>query len=387
MDRASFLTGLAALFAPETGRFAEPQSVTVPMLLQNNRIFVDADYTGPAGRSSTLQTQIDTGGGALVLARRFAEDLGLLLHAKADKDGFVQIAPPGLYIGSDPVPVPLAASTAAPSSVVGPGGTSPAFLPGAYFRGYAVTFDYTGGALGLNAQPLRSTQIPVRIAAKSGFPRIELTIDGETMGFLFDTGASFSMLSQRVVDRLRANNASWRTARGAYGPANMTGGFGERDATMLRIPQARLGPMLLEDIDVVSRPEGTFEQYMSSMMSAPVAGALGGNVLRNFSFRLDYPQQRLEMRFTRRPWPSELTIAPIILQPQRDGSYSITLAFGHADLNGAHLVAVDGHEVGGLSLYAVQQLLRGTPGSSRSLSVVDAEKRTREVNVAVVTIL
>ncbi len=387
MDRATFLTGLAALFAPETGRFEAPSSISVPMLVENNRIYIDADYSGSAGRASTLQTQIDTGGGALILARRAVDDLGLALRGKADKEGFVQIAPPGLHISSDAVSVPFAASTIGQTSVVSPGATSPAFLPGGFLRDYVVTYDYTSGSLGLNAPPLRAAQIPVRVSAKSAFPRIDLVIEGETMGFLLDTGASFSMLSQRVVDRLRSNNPSWRSVHGAYGPANMTGAFGEREATMLRIPQARLGPMVLEPLDVVSRPAGTFEQYMSSLMSAPIAGALGGNVLRNFAFRLDYPQQRLEMRFTRRAWPSELTLAPVIVQPQRDGSYLIAGALNIPELAGARLVEVDGHDVDGLSLYAVQQLLRGKPGSTRSLSIVDSEKRSRAVIVPVVSIL
>jgi hypothetical protein len=387
MDRATFLAGVAALFAPETGRFSPASSVTVPMLVQNNRIYVDADFSGSADRISTLSTQIDTGGGALIIARRAADDLGLKLRGKPNRDGLVEIAAPGVNIGPDRIATTFAATTLAQANVIEPGASSPAFLPGALLRDHVVTFDYTSGTFALEAAPLRATQIPVRISGKSGFPRVELVIDDEPLGFLLDTGASFTMLSQSVVDQLRRKHSSWPWVRGAYGSANMTGGFGERNATMLRIPQVRFGPMLLESIDVVSRPAGTFERYMSSLMSAPIVGALGGNVLRNFAFRLDYPQQRLEARYTHRPWPDELTIAPIVLQPQRDGSYLIAGTREGEDLSGARLVAVDGHEIDGQSLYAVQQLLRGVRGSMRTIAIIDAEQRSRKVAVAVAGVL
>jgi len=38
---------------------------------------------------------------------------------------------------------------------------------------------------------------------------------------------------------------------------------------------------------------GTFERYMSSMMTAPIVGSLAGNVLRGFRVELDYPGKRL----------------------------------------------------------------------------------------------
>ncbi len=387
MDRATFLAGVVALFAPETGRFGAPESITVPMLVQNNRIYVDADFTGSAGRERTLQTQIDTGGGALILARRAADDLGLQVLGKPDRSGTVRIAAPLVYIGSDSVTVPFAASTSADTSVIGPAAWSPAFLAGAYLRDYAVTFDYPGRTLSLNAPSLRATQIPVRISSKSGFPRVELVIDGEPMGFLLDTGASFTMLSERVVERLRSKNPSWPTVTGAYGPANMLGGPMERNATMLRIPKVRFGPLLLESVDVVSRPAGTFEHYMSPLMSAPIVGAIAGNVLRNFAFRLDYPQERLELRFTENPWAGELTIAPIIVRPRPDGSYEIVGELRGSDLAGERLIAVEGHEVDGLSLFAVQELLRGTPGSTRTMTIGNTAQQSRQVAVPVVSIL
>jgi hypothetical protein len=45
---------------------------------------------------------------------------------------------------------------------------------------------------------------------------------------------------------------------------------------MLGLAPIDLGPFKLNGVAAVSRPKGTFEQYMSSMMTKPIIGALGG---------------------------------------------------------------------------------------------------------------
>jgi hypothetical protein len=39
--------------------------------------------------------------------------------------------------------------------------------------------------------------------------------------------------------------------------------------------------------------QGTFETYMSRMMTAPIVGSLAGNVLKRFRVDLDYPNAKL----------------------------------------------------------------------------------------------
>ena len=39
--------------------------------------------------------------------------------------------------------------------------------------------------------------------------------------------------------------------------------------------------------------EGTFEDYMTRMMTAPIVGAVAGNVLRLFRVELDYAHEML----------------------------------------------------------------------------------------------
>ncbi|HJZ82516.1 MAG TPA: hypothetical protein VKD91_19285 [Pyrinomonadaceae bacterium] len=49
----------------------------------------------------------------------------------------------------------------------------------------------------------------------------------------------------------------------------------------------------LTQFGVTSQRQGTFERYMSSMMTAPIVGSLAGNVLKRFRVELDYPNAKL----------------------------------------------------------------------------------------------
>lgn len=62
------------------------------------------------------------------------------------------------------------------------------------------------------------------------------------------------------------------------------------------VPSARWGGHPLADLGVVSQREGTFERYMSPMMTAPIVGSLAGNVLKRFRVELDYANETLYLR-------------------------------------------------------------------------------------------
>jgi hypothetical protein len=218
----------------------------------------------------------------------------------------------------------------------------------------------------------------VTIHPESAFPRVELTIDGQTFGFLLDTGASFTMLSRAVVDPLRAKHPEWRYRDGAYGPANMQGDEEER-AAMMRLRDVRWGAIALGDVDVVTRPPSTFEGYMSTRTAGPIVGALGGNVLRNVAARLDYSRSLLTVRYERRPRPDELTVVPLMLQPHDDGTFTISGGVASDGLRGKQLLSVDRHAVTGLSLDDVQQLLRGPVGTTRSIEAPGERPVDREI--------
>jgi hypothetical protein len=128
------------------------------------------------------------------------------------------------------------------------------------------------------------------VGKTSGFPRTEIEVAGTTCGFLLDTGASFTMVSEALLESWGEKHPGWPRHKGAFGDARTLGG--QTLETMV-VPTARWGDHALRELGVTSQREGTFERYMSSMMKEPIVGALGGNVLKKFRVELDYKNEAL----------------------------------------------------------------------------------------------
>jgi hypothetical protein len=375
MKRRAFVASGAAAFAAAgliAARAADNDTVKMPAILENNRFYSYFDYPSASGDKERLLTWVDTGGGTVVVARAIAERLGLKIDTSAPpQQGMLPLDLSAVYVDARRFPVTFAATTATQANVMMPGASSPAFLPAKVLADHIVTFDYPNSALWLDGPPLvDGIPLVVHIAKQTRFPRVELEIDGERMGFLLDTGASFTMLSQTVIDRLRAKHPDWTYVQGAYGPANMIG-KGDLASHMLRIPTAKLGPFDITPFEVVSRVGGAFEDRFSRMMTAPIVGSLAGNVLRNLAFRLNYPDEMLEALFTANPWPQAFTMVPLILHARDYGVYEIAGGTASAGIAGAQLLAIDSQPVKVLSLAQVQELLRGEAGQMRAVRVGD----------------
>ena len=150
------------------------------------------------------------------------------------------------------------------------GTSAEGLLPGHVLARRHVVFDYPGGRFTLarprdaaaRAADAGGTTVPSPCHPASGFPRIELEVAGEKLGFLLDTGASFTMVSIDRLERWRAADPSLASVRGALGEANMMGGRMEAEALLTRLPELRWGPFALAGVAAVSRPPGTFEEYM-----------------------------------------------------------------------------------------------------------------------------
>lgn len=381
LTRASFVIGVAGALAVPPGLDAPP--ARVPLAVRNNRVYATFEVPTPGRARDPVEFTVDTGGGSVIIARRTANHLGLKERPAASGSGearaFVPIELDAVYVAGTRIALGSAFTTVADTDRFSPLGASPGFFPGAFLGDHAVTYDYLGGTLTLDGPSLDgAAELPVKIDQKSGFPRVELTIDGTAYGFLLDTGASFTMLSRAVVRPLHERHPDWPYRVGAYGPANMQGGP-ETGAAMMRVRDVRWGGIPLGDVDVVTREIGTFEKYMSALTAGNIVGALGGNVLRNVAFRLDYPRSQLAVRFERRPRPDELTIVPLILQPRGDGTFVVSGGAAAAGLRGKQLLSVDRHPVTGLTLDEVQQLLRGPVGTKRSIEISGERPVDREI--------
>ena len=208
-----------------------------------------------------------------------------------------------------------------------------------------------------------------------------VTIGGQEFQMLLDTGASCTMLSHAAIDRLRAANPHWKSVQGAYGDANMIGGRLETTAASLLVPEMHVAGTTLNDVMVVSRPEGTFEQWLSDVTDVPIVGSLAGNVLRNFTFTLDYPRARA--RFAYGGWDARThePIVPLTLSAYADERYTIDGVLDRAPydalrdrLVGAELVAVDGVPLRHSWMWQVHEMLRGSANAAKRLTLARGAK-------------
>jgi len=303
MSRLLFLASLVAALlgcTPRQERMGGVAQVTVPLLVEGNRPFVDVTFHKADGSKSTARFLVDSGGGSFLLAEPLARDLGLEwgeTHREEGQEFATVMAPPTAFVGDlqlelNPkrVVVMIGAESILPK--VAPGHAEGMF-PGHLLAHYHVVFDYPQGSFTLALPGVltpRGEALPMPVSKPQGFPRTEIEVDGERRGFLVDTGASFTMVSEVLLKSWGDKHTDWPRHTGAVGEAATLGGMTLETMT---VPSARWGTRELHAFGVTSQREGTFERYMSGMMAAPIVGSLAGNVLKQFRVELDYPNEKL----------------------------------------------------------------------------------------------
>jgi predicted aspartyl protease len=405
MKKATFLVLLATcLLALATAEaFAQTNatkdSVTVPLIVEFNRPFVDLEFTKPDGSIRKARFWVDTGGGGFILCESLANDLNLKLgEVFSDGDSkLAAITAPQASLGGMPLNMEGARSyVAIGTKMMSPGVNAEGLFPGHILQRYHVIFDYPGRKFTLakpNVLKPRGVRIHSPINQQSGFPRIEAQIGGETYGFLLDTGASYTMISQDLLEQWASKNPTWQKTTGAYAAANMGLGKTEAKTLMLRMAEVKLANFPLQGVAAVSRSKGTFENYMSKMMAAPILGAIGGNLLSAFRIEIDYANDATYLEKKATPNPNDLDMIGITLHPQADGSYvvvGVSQQYNKEILEALHsgdkLIKVDKFDVKGAPLAKVIDSLRGRVGQKRRL-VFEREGKQFIVRMPVLHIL
>ncbi len=274
--------------------------ITVPMLVEAGRAFVDLSFNADNQAPRIASFWLDTGGGAFLLTEKLAGDLGLTWGEAFREEGLtmakiMEIPQPRLgdiplKIDGNRAFVVLASDNLLPKVAQG---LAEGLLPGHILANYHLVFDYPKGLFTLARpgylEPLGQA-IAMQVSKKMGFPRVELEIGGSSYGFLLDSGASFTIVSEAVLKSWGKEFPQWPRYDGAYGDARTLGG---QTLETMFVSSAVLGDCKIGEFGVVSQKEGVFERWISPMMAAPIIGALGGNVLQNYRVELDYANQLL----------------------------------------------------------------------------------------------
>lgn len=395
---ASILVPSKAAVQPLTQPRVEMQTVqaatsgTVPIDLRDNRIFVQLTCVRPDGSLRQARFQVDSGGGSMILSESLSQDLALKSigsPSKEEGETFQPVTSPEIRIGE----MPLNLSDVSTIVTVGsrgeftPGGGAEGFVPARLLRKYEVVFDYPARQFTM-AQPgalkPRGVPVPSPVATKSGFPRIELTVDGENYGFLLDTGAAYTMISQTLIDKWQTGHPDWPRFVGAVGAANMIGGAFDAKAEMLRIPEMQWGTFEFRGVGVVSRPPGTFEKWMSDMMTAPIVGSIAGNVLRAFRIEIDYSHGMTYLEKGTDMGPESLNTIAVVVGAHPDAGYTVDGVAERGGKNlvegvraGDKLISINDWAVTG-SLADVLHQLQGTRGELKNLVV---ERDGRQITI------
>jgi predicted aspartyl protease len=279
---------------------AEVDNVTVPLIVEGNRPFVDLTFKNADGAAHTARFLVDSGGGGFLLTEPLAKELGLSWGTPQREEGkefAVVTAPPQASVGEIPlklnpqrVLVVLATDNILPAGVPG---HADGMLPAHVLWRYHVVFDYPNSKFTI-ARPgvikPEGDELPMPVSPQSGFPRTEIEVDGQKLGFLLDTGAAYTMVSEVLLKSWGNKHPEWERHEGAFGDAKLLGG--QTLETMI-LPEIRWGKNRLRGVGVTSQREGTFEKWMSSMTKEPIVGSLAGNVLKQFRVELDYRNEKL----------------------------------------------------------------------------------------------
>src|SRR5262249_4691726 len=116
-----------------------------------------------------------------------------------------------------------------------------------------------------------------------------------------DVGSAYTWVRPRTAQPWVASHPDWRRGVGAVGASNMmmSGDGTETAGELLRVPELGIGPLIVRQIGVLAVGRGKpwpgglelFDWY-SEKNPEPVAGWIGGNLLKAFRLMFDYPNRR-----------------------------------------------------------------------------------------------
>ena len=399
---AAVVCVLPLLASPEEERIT---SVTVPVVLDHNRMLVDAELQRKDGTWRKARLWVDTGNPDFFISETLARDMGVDLSAAGEKtaDGKVpelEVPPPtGVRIGG----MPLSFQGVRSKVMFEPRWLfstmhNEANLPSTVLRQFQVVLDYPGLRLTL-AEPgkvkPRGVRAPASVHPKTGIVQIDAVIDGDRFSFALDNGASYSFVSHELLERLSQQHPGWPRSTGALGCANIWGWWPEEPAwPILRIPEIQWGSVRLAGVGIVGLPKffpngaGIGEWY-SQKTARPVDGFLGPNAFKAFRVEIDYANGAVYFEKGAELDSHDLDLVGLTLRPEEDGSYQV-IGVARKDGKpavegvspGDKLLEIGALKATGATMGTVVDALRGKPGDVRTL-VLERNGKTFKVEAKV----
>jgi len=370
----------------------ELKSVTVPAVIDHNRVVVDAEVSLPDGSTQRVHVWVDNGNADLFLSRHLATLLGLAVSC--DEHTCSSPPPSAITVGGMTIPladvkqveIPLKPASAA--AVLAPGLSAEINLPSSVLRHYDVLIDFPGHKFSIGAPGtihFRGSSGKVVLNAENGLIQVPSQIENKKYNLALDVGSCISFLSEDVFDKLASAHVDWPRMTGAVGSANMWGLDEEPKWKVMRLDRVQYGPLFLTNVAVVDFPRDRMD-FFAKHAGIPTAGLLGSNVLLNYRVGLDYAHSTVYFEIGRTFNFPDFDVIGLVLRPEDDGRFTI---LGVADFEekpsspqgpdgvqpGDHLVAVNDIPVRGSTMGQAWSMLGGTPGQERTLTIARAGKQ------------
>jgi hypothetical protein len=293
----SAISGTAGAPSPEAPTPGHP--IALPVEVRENRFILRPRLAD----GHTLALYSDSGGGHTMLSPAVATANKLATTTEHTAEGeFVSTPDWPPFAPGAGIPRPAGKLLVRDLSELMPG--LDGFLGQDWFGGRTWTFDYPGKRLLWRAPGdlPAGARIPVHLNPDSSAPRfgrIQITVDGQPLDVLLDTGATTkltpaaatslakdgaperatSFMKAAVFDRWHSRHPEWRVVAAAE---QRTG------ADMIEVPAVTVAGQTVGPVWFTRRPDKAFDEFMSSLMDAPVVGALGGSGLRYFKVSVDF---------------------------------------------------------------------------------------------------
>jgi hypothetical protein len=314
-----------------------------------------------------VRALVDTAGTALCLRQSLVEELDLTVHEWLDDRGtpVAVVEPPELRVGDAVLDTEgLVAYGFEDVRLLGlEARKADVLVPATVLRRHHVVLDEPAGTMTVGppgSLERRGIAVPSQFDPDSGLVLTSIEVDGEAFDVVLDTAVTSCLAIDPLLRAWQGDHPDWPGSASAVGPGNMTGLPMEAKVPMLRVPLLEWGQFQLPQVAFAWRGEG----------DVLGEGALGGNVLQLFRIDLDWSLGSLRVEQGLPFAEHDAELVGVVLTIGDDGYQVAATVSGLDDVvPGDDLVAVDGTAVAELALPDVLDLLRGTPGDRKRLTL------------------
>lgn len=364
--------------------------VSAPMVIDHNRMIIEAEMQRKNGSWRTVRLWVDTGSPSFYMTEALAVDLGIDISGATEKErnGSFEIeSPKNIRIGA----MSLNLNGVSSSVKFQPYWLYTTMhidgnLPATVLKKYQVIINYPVKEFTIaepGSLPHRGEKIPIMINPATGIAQADLSISGEKFNLAIDLGASYSFTSEEIINRIVEKNKNISVFTGAFGCANMWGWWprNESEWKMIRVPEIKLGPFDIDNAGLVGLPNVfsngmSVGEWYSGKTAKAVNGFAGPNLFKAFRLEIDYQNNLLYLSKEGKSDSHDMDLAGISVRQLPDGSYqvlSIAERDGKPLIKGIKpediIISIEKLITTGATMGKVADALRGKPGETKTILV------------------